>query len=653
MTDGAGLVSKMFSGAPDKQGVLMRLPMKLPDFGEACYYACSQKHDPLGQANGYWPGGANRMQALRVDDFTDLTHGGLLLLLRLADDRHLALAPVAGEMAVAYFTSHQQRLHLEVSTWGTAPIEGNLPLIAWGVGHSPWDAVRRAWGPIFQHAQLGKATQPRSAKTYPEMFTYLGWCTWEQYKSDIHETMLLEALEHIETSGLPIRYALFDDGHLHHTKDRRLLSLETNAEKFPNGWGNLLARRGENLMWFGLWLNFNGYWRAIAEANQMGDLNDHLAPIPRGDLKPAEGFIHAFAFYDAMIGAAQAAGFDFVKVDDQAQGLQQYQGVARPVRQAAENSQALEAACAHHDQGLINCMAHNSVCLFNTRHSAVTRCSEDYKVNDLWRAKAHLHNSFANMLWFGPTVWGDHDMFHSNDPLAGRAMAISKAMSGGPIYVSDDPTDFDPANIWPLCLQDGKLLRPLAPAMPLPDSVYLNPFKQAEAYRTVAPLPNEAAAFALFNLTHPEAPVTCAVGFDDYVAAADLLDDGQEWTTPAEGVLFYDWHTAAVQRLMPGEASEPIAMEAFDCRLILATPIRHGWSVIGRPDKFLSPAAVSVRFVSADELILNMPESAPIVIWSETAFIHDGQAPITSISTNLWRIDLPDMPKPVSLRLSR
>lgn len=650
----AGLVSHTFAGAPDPNGVLMRLPVTVPDFEDACYYACSQKHDPLGQANGYWPGGANRMQALRISDFSDLTHGGSLLLLQLTSGQHLALLPIAGAVAVAYFTSYDRALHMEVATWGTAPAEGELPLVAWGLGDTPFQAVRRAWQPVFAHPQLGSATQPRASKDYPEMFGYLGWCTWEQYKFDINEAMLLDAIDHIEASGLPIRYALFDDGHLHHTKDRQLLSLEQDAGKFPDGWTKLLSRRGDLLKWFGLWLNFNGYWQAIAAHNQMGDLNDHLAPIPSGALKPAEGFLHAFAFYDAMIGAAQQAGYDFVKVDDQAQCLQQYQGVAHPVKQAGENSQALEAACAHHDQGLINCMAHNSVCLFNTRHSAVTRCSEDYKVNDLWRGKAHLHNSFANMLWFAPTVWGDHDMFHSNDPLAGQAMAISKAMSGGPIYISDDPTDFDPSNVWPLCLHDGQLLRPLAPGIPLPDSVYLNPFTQPEAYRTVAPLPNRAAAVAVFNLTHPDVPVNYTVDATDYKSAAALLDNPTPWEMPPEGLLLYDWH-ARQASVLSGPASQNAcqSLPSFGCRLFLLAPIHHGWSVLGRPDKFLGPAAVEVNYAKADELIVSVPESAPILVWSSHPFTNDGQHPITAVGANLWRIDMPSSTAPASLRLRR
>ncbi|MFP4027964.1 MAG: Sip1-related alpha-galactosidase [Candidatus Brocadiia bacterium] len=98
------------------------------------------------------------------------------------------------------------------------------------------------------------------------------------------------------------------------------------------------------------------------------------------------------------------------------------------------------------------------------------------------------------MLWLGPTVWGDHDMFHSSDTFAGRMMAVSKAVSGGPIYLSDDPDDFNPGHVWPLCDADGRLFGPLAPAVPLPRSADIDPFDHPKPYLVAAPLPNKAAA---------------------------------------------------------------------------------------------------------------------------------------------------------------
>jgi hypothetical protein len=39
-------------------------------------------------------------------------------------------------------------------------------------------------------------------------------------------------------------------------------------------------------------------------------------------------------------------------------------------------------------------------------------------------------------------------------------MAAEKALSGGPVYLSDGPKECNMPAIAPLCYQDGRLLRP-------------------------------------------------------------------------------------------------------------------------------------------------------------------------------------------------
>lgn len=66
-------------------------------------------------------------------------------------------------------------------------------------------------------------------------------------------------------------------------------------------------------------------------------------------------------------------------------------------------------------------------------------------------------------------------MFHSSDKVSGRLMALSKAFSGGPVYLSDAPDRILMKNVKPICYEDGKLLRPLAPATVMQRSVMTCP----------------------------------------------------------------------------------------------------------------------------------------------------------------------------------
>lgn len=598
-----------------------------PRFDRACYWAAYQKYDPLAMPAGNWPECANRIQPLAVTSFQNLTPHGMFALLRCEDGRFLALLPVVGPRSIAWFQSQGDQLAVTIGNLGTGPLDGDLPVLAWAWGGDPYAACRAVWGAALSHPAVSWSTRWRADKPYPEAFRYLGWCSWEQYHNAISSDLIVEAAQAIEESGLPIRYMLIDDGHLD-DKDRQLVSFRPN-EKFLEGWAPLMRfKRPERIRWMGLWLSFSGYWQGIHPVNQFGDLNEHLMDVvyrpliqeknlaPRPARVPKTGYLHAAAWYDTMIGAARAAGFDFVKVDNQARNLRFYIGTDQPVEAAASNNQALEAACARHMDGLINCMAHNAVCAFNTRIGGVGRCSEDYARGKPDRARRHLHNSYGNIPWLGQTLWGDHDMFHSSDPFAGAEMAVSKALSGGPAYVSDAPHEFVPENIRPLAYEDGELLRPLAPAAPLPESLFIDPFAEAAPYRVMAPLSGGAAAVCVYNLTEPERAVEGWVAPSDYVAAGGMLQPPERWAPPMQGLVLYDWRSGTA---LPLTARHCFPLDKFGDRLFLLCPIREGWAIIGRPDKYLSPAAVEILSASPEEIVVRMVESGPLLAWNSAA----------------------------------
>jgi hypothetical protein len=640
MASGADLLSTGEGNyRPDERGVIYCCELELPAFEIASYFAPFQKYDPIPGHSQAWPDGCNRIQPLAIRDFEALAPGGHFLLLKLNSGGYMALLAVVGPRTFGWFAGEDSTLVLNVSTFGTQTVREDVPLLAWAVSSDPYKACREVWETAVMDIRIGGTTRLREQKRYPEPFRYLGWCSWEEYKFDINEEMLLQAADLIEESGLPIRYMLVDDGHLHADAKRRLISFKPDTAKFPDGWAALIARRSESrIKWMGLWLNFNGYWGGVAPDNDFGELNRHLEPVPGERLQPRNSFTDSFAFYDSMISAVRKAGFDFVKVDNQAQNVKLNTGTDNGTERASHNAQALEAACARHLDGLINCMAHNTVCAFNTRISAVTRCSEDYAVGDQGRARRHLHNSYGNIPWIGQTVWGDHDMFHSNDEESGRMMAISKAMSGGPVYLSDNPADFNHANIIPLCYADGELLRPLAPAAPIKDCLFLNPL-EGDPYVVIAPLTGGAAALVVYNLTEPVTPVRGVIRESYYTDAGSMLQIGDTvWSIPSEGLVIYDWQKQRALKLM--KQGYDFKLDGYRNHLYLLTPVQQGWSAIGRTDKYLAPAAVEVLDASSLELLVRLKENGPFAVWNEQAAIIKAEGWKTeSEDGNLWFLE--------------
>ena len=397
----------------------------------------------------------------------------------------------------------------------------------------------------------------------------------------------MDVARKIENSVIPVRYILVDDGHQNGIAEgTRLKSFTPDLRKFPEGWKPFLDMRKEDkIKWMGIWHSFDGLQNTLHPDNDFGELNNHLMRVTPANtnaktvpvkiqsadnklvdavssnqtgLVPRDNPKSSRAFYDALIGSVKEWGFDFAKIDYQLRDIWWYSGTENAVAATATNLQSMENAANRDLNGLINCMAHNPVCIFNTRYSAITRSSMDYRVGDAPKSRHHLWQSFNNTPWLSQTVWGDHDMFHSSDPYSGRMMAVSKAMSGAPVYLSDNPDKFVREYILPLGYQDGELLRPFAPGGPLPESLLIQPMEEKLPYRVVAPFQDGSAAIVVYNLysnikfdywtkttgeTEIPATVKGYISPDDYTHAADMVQPFTgKWQIPAGGLVAWDWY---------------------------------------------------------------------------------------------------------------
>jgi macrodomain Ter protein organizer (MatP/YcbG family) len=643
--------------ATPKEGKIADIELKLPPFTKASYFS---QDDAVA-----WPAGTNRVLPWAVGDdlsalsdnktghnpaTTPLITRGMMATFKLASGDYLTLLPFCSNQALSTLDieGRTDTLSLDVYTFGTAEVSGDLPVLSWGLDKDLYRSNRLAWEHAIETA--GGATDWRMNKHYPEPFKYLGWCSWEEYKKDIDSDLMVNAAKGIEESGVPVRWYRADDGY-QIEEDLQLKSFKPDPKTFPQGWDPLLAYRKEDkIKWFGLWHCFTGLWGGICKENDFGEeLNNTFVPIVKNNkdaLAPGKTREGAELFYDACIKSVEDEGFDFAMMDNQSAYIGNVEGEHNPVTMNSWAQQALETACKKRMNGLINCMAHNSANLFNTRHSAVTRCSIDYEVGNDAKAKSHLMQSYHNSLWLGQTVWPDHDMFHSSDKYSGQMMAVSNALSGGPIYLSDDPKNFRKDFIAPLAYEDGELLRPLAPAVPLPESLFFNVFSTPEAYRVIAPLANNCAAIAAYNLNHPnrgqkktETTVTAEITPADYAHASGMLQPATEpWEVPAEGLVIYDWYKGTGEALTD---SYKVDLKGFTDALLLLSAVENGWAVIGAANRYLSGAAVSNIKATGDKLEVEMVESLPLVVYSKTGKVTADGHEVSDLGNGFWRVELP------------
>lgn len=573
-----------------------------------------------------WPNNTNRLlpwMFVRLQELTRDNYPGIpsnsqpstlgdALLLQLSNGEYLFVKAVAGDNSLSWLQVNADgTLTLYISTLGEDHLTGKVPLLLTQRSQSVYDVFGNAYNALIADKKVSSLKR-RVDKEYFEAFDYLGWCTWEHYHYDIDETKILNDMNAIEASGIPVRYVLIDDGHIAN-EDRQLTSLTPNKQRFPNGWTRIMKRKQtDKIKWIGLWYALSGYWAGISASNDFPPKVRQVLYSYNGSLLPGTSATNIDTFYEYFVNTMKKNGFDFLKIDNQSFTLPLYMGNTQVIRQAKDCNRALERQTDKAQIGLMNCMAQNIINTDNTLHSAVTRVSIDYKKYDENMAKSHLFQSYTNTLLLGQTVWPDHDMFHSSDTICGSLMARSKAISGGPVYLSDSPSDFIPDNILPLIDESGKIFRPSAPAIPTLESILTNPLQSGKDYRVSAPTGDEAVSIICYNLNtspiHKE--VKTFVSPKDY-----LVPKRTTGYFPADSILVFNWKKQTAEILA---TDKEMKLKGFTDCLFHLCPIRQGWGIIGIQEKYLSPATVQLLSHTNETLTLNVLCAGTLRIWVES-----------------------------------
>lgn len=581
------------------------------------------------RSNDYqWPNNTNRLLPWTFNQLKNITQEeypgipsnaspstlGDALLLQLDNGEYLFAKAITGDNSLSWFqVDSEGTLFLYVSTLGEDKLTGQPPLLLAQRSKSIYDVFANAYQSLIAEKKVS-SLQKRENKNYFEAFEYLGWCTWEHYHFDIDETKILNDMDAIESSGIPVRYVLIDDGHVSN-KARQLTSLTPDIARFPNGWTRIIKRKQtDKIKWIGLWYSLSGYWMGISADNDFPkEVQQALYPF-NGSLLPGKSKENIENFYEYYVRTMKQNGFDFLKIDNKSFTLPLYMGSSQVVRQAKYCNLALEHQTHHMGIGLMNCMAQNVVNTDHTLHSAVTRVSIDYKKYDENMAKSHLFQSYTNTLLLGQTVWPDHDMFHSSDTICGSLMARSKAISGGPVYLSDSPNEFIPENILPLIDESGKIFRPTAPAVPTPESILTNPLQSGKDYRVFAPTGDEAISIVCYNLnTSPTyMEVTTRIKPEDYSLRKSYIHSP---TSLSEKILAFNWEKQSAEILT---SDKEIKLKGFSDSMFHLCPVRQGWAIIGIQEKFLSPATIQILARTDRKLTLNVLCTGTLRIWVES-----------------------------------
>ncbi|KAJ1256605.1 hypothetical protein BS78_K341600 [Paspalum vaginatum] len=148
----------------------------------------------------------------------------------------------------------------------------------------------------------------------------------------------------------------------------------------------------------------------------------------------------------------------------------------------------------------------NDFFFLGTRQVPLGRAGDDFWYDDpngdpmgvYWLQGAHMVNCSYNSLWMGQFIRPDWDMFQSDHACA-AFHAASRAICGGPVYVSDSLGSHDFALLRRLVFPDGTVPRCLHYALPTRDCLFKNPLFDQQTVLQIWNLNKFGGVIGAFN----------------------------------------------------------------------------------------------------------------------------------------------------------
>jgi raffinose synthase len=428
------------------------------------------------------------------------------------------------------------------------------------------------------------------------------------------------------------RFLILDDGWQDYRTmpggENRLISLSANQARFG---GDLtptvqLSKHDFGVRTFIVWHAIVGYWGGV-DGNSLPDYGvrnnvrsfstsilvvhpelvsnwwgHDVGMIPPGQIAK---------FYDDYHRRLQAQGVDGVKVDTQSMLEGVAAGVGGRVAVTRAYREGLEASVAKHFNGrLINCMACSMETFYESPRSTLMRTSIDFWPDIPASHGQHLYCNSQVGVWFGEFMQPDWDMFQSAHPM-GAFHAAGRAVSGGPVYVSDTTNAHNFDLLRKLVLSDGTVLRADNVGRPTRDCLFADVTRQPVLLK-VFNYDGDCAVIGAFNANY-HTNQDKAVTIEGQVSPSDAPE--------VKGAQF----AAFAQRsgrmwTCPSNQPTSLKLAEGEWEIITYAPVNRGVAVIGLADKFNSAGAVTSKHWETDgSYTVQLRDGGDFLAWAQAA----------------------------------
>lgn len=342
-------------------------------------------------------------------------------------------------------------------------------------------------------------------RKYPDFFEYFGWCSWNAFYQQVTEEKLCTKLDEFREKKIPIKWIIIDDG-WSLTEDGKLKGFDADPVKFPNGLAAAIKRikTEYGIEKVGVWHAFNGYWSGVLPGSDLAkEYADCLMTTVQGGLVPSDDPEKAFIFWDAWHSHLAECGVDFLKVDNQSSSYNYLDGTVPTTSGARHAHEAIERSIIKNFGGnVIDCMGMDMENYLQRPYSAISRNSDDFFPDRENGFAKHIRQNVYSAIWHSCVHYCDFDMWWSGKSAPVQS-GVLRAISGGPVYVSDAVGDSDLSNILPVCGEDGDLCRLDRAAMPTEDCLYIDCEKDNKLLKIFSTY-GDAYAVAAFNISRTD-----------------------------------------------------------------------------------------------------------------------------------------------------
>ncbi len=417
------------------------------------------------------------------------------MLLRLGDE-HYAVTNLVGPQHRSAIDKNG--FFCYVGTAGMTDFSG--PVMAVTVDCDPLKSMEKN----YRHAHdAGVIAVPlRDGREYPAMFEDFGWCSWNAFYQQPTSEKIYQKLDELKEKNIPVKWIIIDDG-WSPVEENKLLAMEEDKTKFPEGLKECIRRIKEDygIEQVGVWHTIHAYWQGIHPDSELTKTHaDSLVLSPTwGRYVPINDVEKQFKFWDDWHSYLRDCGVDFVKVDNQGGCGYLFIDVCPIMEGVWINHEAIERSINKNFGGkVINCMGMDLENVQTRPYTAMNRNSDDFYPDREGGFAIHLRQNIYNAIWHSQIMHCDYDMWWSgkSDPVQS---GLLRAISGGPIYISDAIGDTNRDNILPVVGENGDICRLDHYAMPTYDCIYTDCQKYGKLVKAFN-CKGDAVALALFNI---------------------------------------------------------------------------------------------------------------------------------------------------------